>query len=259
MKTSVLVIGNQFEIAGAILLYKQQREAAYGRPSNAFATMHTVSSHQQRPAIDAGRPMTEDDYATLLQQLAPKSRPQVEWQDNSVLAKGLGRMIWWTPPMKRAMFFSASRYNAKTFKGQSMCPVPGMVWESAGNSLYVYAFAGSAMPDRETPLFQAPLFNIWASGMVCHGNAAAPIDEKKGDTKEWEKFLFGSRFTHPNFTEKDRLIMGDDPVAFWKKMVAKPTKAFPDKKLVKVDFKVGDLLAPDFESRAATMKAEGEF
>lgn len=259
MKTSVSVTGSQFEISGAILLYRQNLDSVYGRQSNAFATIHAVSTDQQRPQIEAGRPMTEEDFASLVAQLAPKSRPQVEWQDHSVLAKGLGRMIWWTPPMKRAMFFSASKHNTRSFKGQAMCPVPGMVWQATGTSLYVYAFEGDGMPTQETPLFQAPLFNVWASGQVCHGNAVAPVDGKKGETGEWEKFLFGSRFTHPNFTEKDRLILGEDPAMFWKKMVTKPLKSFPVKKLVKIGLKVGDLLAPDFTARASKMTAQGEF
>lgn len=259
MKTSVLVTGDRYELSGAILLYRQTTHSYQAKSSNALATIHEVEGSEGRPILKAGRPMTEVDFGLLVKQLAVKDRPQVEWQDHSVLAKGLGRTIWWTPPMRRAMFFQMSKHNAKSFKGQGMCPVPGMIWMSLKDDLYVYAFAGKGTPDQQTALYQAPLMNIWASGKVCHGNATAPAEEKRGEAKEWEKFLFGSRFTHPNFTEKDRLIKGANPVDFWKKMVNKPTVNFPDKKLVDVGLVIADLLAPDVISRLSEMTATGEF
>lgn len=258
MKVNVGEQGDQFVLKAAVLLYQQSRYGHFGERMG-MATVHTVCNDGDRPVIEAGRPMTMADYSAMIEVLSPKSRPQMAWQDPSVLAKGMGRMIWWTPPMMRPMFFKESAMSKGTFAGQGMCPLPGMVWHTTGRALYVYAVKGHDRPEPETELFQAPLFNIWARGEVCHGNVVAPREEHSENPKEWEKFLFGSHFTHPNFGQKDRLIKGVNPVEFWKKMVQQPKVKFPEERLVEIGLKVQDLMAPDFSNKVGRMKATGEF
>lgn len=264
MKADVTVTGAQYELAAALLLYKRKTGSQYSSTEqtapDAIATVHHVSELDGRPIIGAGRPMTEADYMNMVKVLAPSARPQMQWQDDSVLAKGLGRLIWWTPPMKRAMFFKTStHFEEKSFTDKGYLALPGMVWQTDGRDLFVYAIAGSARPSPDMALYQAPLFNIWAKGQVCHGSANAPKGEKADDPKEWEKFLFGSHFTHPNFSQKDRLIKGEDPHAFWKRMLAEKPDTFPAEVLVPLKLKVRDLLEPDFRSKIAGLRANGEF
>lgn len=254
----VSVLDNRYVLTAAVMLYKKETHDQGGCAS--IATVHHVRDIDGSPVVGAGRPMTEDDYLAMVQVLAPQQRPQIEWLDHRILAKGMGKMIWWTPPMNRAMFFQKSNmFGATTFTGQGVCPVPGMVWLSDGRDLFVYAFRGATMPVKDTPLCQAPLFNVWARGEVCVGNASRPNDAAKGDPTAWERFLFDSHFTHPNFSEKDRLTKGVKPAEFWKKMVAKPTKTFPETVLVDLKLKVVDLLEPDFRTSLRAIRATGEF
>lgn len=256
----VSVQDSRYVLGAAVMLYCRVNNGYSHDRAGAIASVHHVHDIDGKPVIGAGRPMTEADYLAMVQVLAPQQRPQIEWQDHSILAKGMGKMIWWTPPMTRAMFFKKSdMFGATTFTGQGVCPVPGMVWMSDGRDLFVYAFRGNAMPEKETKLCQAPLFNVWAKGEVCVGSATRPDDSAKGDPKAWERFLFDSNFTHPNFAEKDRLTRGVNPVEFWKKMLAKPTKKFPDSVLVDLNLKVADLLETDFRTRVNAMRAVGEF
>lgn len=265
METNVSVVGSHYKVEAAVLIYQRQTGGhyVYGEERampDAIATVHHVTERAGRPVIGAGRAMSEADYLNMVKVLAPAERPQMVWQDQRVLARGLGRVIWWTPPAKRAMFFDvSSHFEEKSFKASGVCPLPGLVWQTDGQSLYVYAVKGNATPTRDTPLCQAPLFNVWARGQVCHGSASAPKGDRSMDIDAWERFLFESNFTHPNFAEKDRLIKGRDPHEFWKEMLSTKPEAFPEETLVELDLKVADLLEPDFKNRVNGIRAQGEF
>lgn len=257
-KAEVSLHDNRYVLGAAVMLYSKTGHSY--EASGGIATVHHVHDINGKPVIGAGRPMTEDDYLAMVKVLAPQERPQMEWQDNRILAKGMGKMIWWTPPMKRAMFFEESNmFGSSTFDGRAVCPVPGMVWMTDGRSLFVYAYRGNAMPGKETELCQAPLFNVWARGEVCVGNAVVPDDSAKGKPEAWENFLFGSNFTHPNFSEVDRLTKGVKPTEFWKMMIKKPSRTFPETVLVSLDLKVEDLMEPDIKTRLNKIRAKGEF
>lgn len=251
--------GSSYSLGAAVLLYQKKSGFHWDNKGQAIATVHHIETVNGRPVIQAGRPMNEADYSNMVKALSPKEQPSLSWVDPSILAAGMGRLIWWTPPMKRPMFFKTSEMAEGTFDGQAVCPVPGMVWQAFDDALFVYAVKGDTRPQKDTPLYQAPLFNVWARGQVCAGNAQAPRNEAKKDPAAWEHFLFGSHFTHPNFPEKDRLVKGIEPVAFWKEMLATPPESFPEDVLVPVTLKVEDLLAPDFRTRVSGMRAQGEF
>lgn len=246
--------GRSATLNSAVLCYGNQEGTLY-------ATVHPVLEVNGRPSIMPGRLITDDDMGALVKGVSGAAAAvQTQWLDTSVLGKGPDRMIWWTPPGKRPMFFEKSKDVAKTFAGGASCPVPGLIWMLLARDLYVYAVKGAARPERETPLWQAPLFNIWGRGRVCHGNTKLPSDEDATNRRAWEQTVFGSRFTHPNFTEKDRLIKGAEPVSFWKRMVAKPPNVFPENKLVGLPLTVGDLLELNIRDRLAALpKPKGEF
>lgn len=244
-------------LSGAILLYTGSKGS-----QTSFATVHQIQMMGEVPQIMPGRPMTEADKSELYEGLNDKACVAgVKWIPTSVLAQGPGRMIWWTPPMKRSMFFKKSSMNKGTFDGRNVCPVPGMVWAAvSGQGLYVYAVKGADRPTEKTALFQAPLFNVWSSGKVCSGNASQPKGDQAFEPEAWEKFFFGSEFSHPNFTQRNRLIKGQQATSFWSKMVKEPSESFPDKALVPVDLRVEDLLSPVFLDKLASWpRAQGEF
>jgi PRTRC genetic system protein B len=99
---------------------------------------------------------------------------------------------------------------------------------------------------------------VWSDGKVCSGNATLPEEDQRNDRDAWERFFFGSHFTHPNFSQKDRLTLGVEPCAFWQKQLNRPTKAFPESVLVDINLTVNDLLALDFYERPH-VRALGEF
>jgi PRTRC genetic system protein B len=202
--------GDSFQLKSAVLLY------GHSGGGQAYASKHEVSFINGRPTIRPGTPLTVDDYTALVLSLKPESRPSVQWLDRRILAKGADRMIWWTPPQHRTLFFKESAHVKGTFTAFGPCPLPALVFMATDRSLYVYAIKGKAEPTRETPLYQAPFFNVWARGEVCSGNALRPSEGEQNNPDAWEKFFFESNFTHPNFREKNRLTLGVDPSRFWR-------------------------------------------
>lgn len=245
--------GPMAAMSGAILLYGNQQ---------ALATVHQVDMIQGRPEIMPGRLLRDDDLVRIATSVGSAGASvATQWIDSTMLGKGPDRMIWWSPPGKRAMFFKTSSHNKGSFDGNANCPVPGLVWMAmSGNALYVYAVKGDQRPDQQTVLYQAPLFNVWSRGKICLGSAHLPSEGEKGSQPAWEKVLFGSNFTHPNFTQANRLTKGRSPTKFWKDMVANPTDAFPEDVLVKLPLTVGQLLERTvLDLLAKIPKAKGEF
>lgn len=245
--------GSVAAMSGAILLYG-------GQPS--IATVHKVDMIQGRPEIMPGRLLRDDDLVRIAAGVASAGASDTtQWIDPTMLGKGPDRMIWWSPPGKRAMFFKASSHNKGSFDGYANCPIPGLVWMAMpGSALYVYAVKGDQRPDQQTVLHQAPLFNVWSRGRICVGSAHLPSESEQGSQQAWEKVLFGSNFTHPNFTQANRLTKGRSPTKFWKEMVDKPTEAFPEDVLVRLPLTVGQLLERTvLDLLAKIPKAKGEF
>ena len=233
---------------GAILLYGptgRQFDHNAAPEHLLFATMHKIEEIGDAPQIMPGRPITEHDLVTIHKGLTTQHASQsITWIDQQLLAKGPNRMVWWTPPKTRPLFFKKSSHNKGTFDGSAVCAIPGMVWMAIGSSLYVFATKESSRPTPETELYQAPFFNVWGRGLVCSGNANRPSSENQWVPQAWETYFFGSHFTHPNFAQKDRLVKGVSPTNFWKAMVKEPVDAFPLARLVKVPLVTGDLIDP---------------
>lgn len=245
------------QLSSAILLYEDP-----SRNATAFATVHSIDKIGPSFQIMPGRPMKQADLSALYVGLTETSNlSRVKWLHDAVLAEGPDRLIWWTPPQKRALFFKKSTMVKGTFDGSNVCPLPAMVWMAVpGRGLWVYAIKGDKRPVQSTQLYQAPLFNVWSRGKVCAGNAPLPKEADASDPTPWERFLFNSLFTHPNFTQKNRLVKGRSPCAFWSAMVKSPEETFPDGVLVPFSHKVGDLVNPlILDAFNAIPRATGEF
>lgn len=256
--------GRSASLDGAILLYTQDRAASFDQEGArvSYATIHKVTPIAGRPEIAPGRLLTQKDLQLMVQGIEQtRQDTATQWFDPGMLAKGPDRMIWWTPPGLRPVFFKKSGANDKTFDGHAVCPTPGLVWMAMpGKGLYVYAIQGAGRPSKETPLFQAPFFNVWGRGQVCIGSASLPKEEQMSEPQAWEKTFFGSHFTHPNFTQPDRLIKGEEPTTFWRKMIQRPAKRFPEERLVQIPLVAGDLLDRlTLDKLAALPKPKGEF
>lgn len=237
----------------------------YTEPSNyhsdcepVFATLNPIKSIDGVQTMLPGRPVTENDLLSMIKCLSGKSS-FTNWVDPSVLATGGGRLVWYTPPQSRSMFFQSSGLTQHSIEGQGVLAIPGLIWLAWGDDLYVYATKSEGRPSNDDQLYQAPFFNVWGRGKVCWGNAAPISVELREAPHAWVSRFFGSTFTHPNFTEPNRLMLGD-PIAYWASQLRKPRKKFPVDRLVEVNLKLHDLISSDLlEKLAAIPKPKGEF
>ncbi len=254
MKLEVSNEGDSYELSAAVLIYTNKQK------HHAFATKHDVEAFAGRPIIRPGTPFSERDYTSLVKAMKPSDQPRMQWNDPRLLARGLGRLIWWSAPKQRSLFFKKSTYNANTFTGRGVCATPGLVFMVMDGSMFVYAFKGDGSPTPATKLFQAPFFNVWSRGKVCVGNAFAPRDDQRDDLDAWERMFFGSHFTHPNFTERDRLTVGVNPIEFWQAQINQPGTSFREEVLFDLRLTVGDLLSIDLPQKLEAIPvAKGEF
>jgi PRTRC genetic system protein B len=246
--------GDGYKLTAAVLVYTNEDR------QHAFATKHPVQQLDGRPTVRPGSPLTEDDYRSLVKAMAPKEQPKMQWNSPRVLAKGMGRVLWWSPPKARSLFFKKSPHNPGTFDGRGVCPCPGLVFLNDGRALYVFAIDNDSQPEPATALYQAPFFNVWSTGQVCVGNARCPGEDQAGDIDAWERMFFTSHFTHPNFAEVDRLTRGVNPTVFWRDMLDHPKEKFPVDVLVKLKLRVQDLLeCGALSALQARPRAQGEF
>lgn len=224
----------------AICIYAA--DARSESPGPAHATLHDVDTTSGRPVIQPGRLATVDDLKALASGLSESMETiGTNWIDSKVLASGGGRMIWYTPAGPQSMFFQNCHFE-QSFDAHGVAPVPALIWLAERDALFVFAVKDGDRPTQQTQLFQAPFFNVWARGQVCVGSAQRPSGNAAADPNAWERMFWGSRFTHPNFKQKDRLLLGVDPYDFWREWITQPGETFPLDRLVPLELKVADLL-----------------
>lgn len=251
----VSMSGGAVELRNAVLFYGGDAEGSAG-----IATVHRVAVVDGKPEIQEGRLLTRADLADLVEGLEGAHSAVPQWLDITMLAQGRDRMVWYTPPGVRPMFFKSSEHIAKPVNGNAQLAVPGLVWVVQDKNLYVFATTEKGRPSRNTALYQAPFWNVWSRGQVCVGTADVPHGANAGNPQKWEECFFRSRFTHPNFGGRDRLLKGVDPVNYWRGQLARPSKSFNNKLLVPIGLTVQDLLSPVLkDSLARVPTAEGEF
>lgn len=148
----------------------------------------------------------------------------------------IGHVIWYTERMEADLLFIED-LGIESGKAE----VPAMIWKADKGSLTIYALAANAKPNAETPLYNAPFFNIHHNGSVCMGTV--DVDTEAANCLEdfigkWESYFWNSYFSH--------LIGEQSPVRgnivqLWQKMVNTGTK-FPMEVLIKNGKQLKDVL-----------------
>lgn len=138
-----------------------------------------------------------------------------------------GNAVWYTSEQQVYLYFS-NKLNIAC--GQAS--VPAMVWKADRDKVAVFALKTNRRPKADTPLWNAPFFNIYEDGGVCMGTV--DIDPAAADGLEefmhsWEQAFWNSYFSH--------LIGDHSPVTcnivqLWQDLVA-TGKPFPTSVLIK--------------------------
>ena len=100
---------------------------------------------------------------------------------------------------------------------------------------------GQHRPTPQTPLFQAPYFNVDGRGCICQGNVPVPTGTTVEKISAWNDAFLRSYFTHPNVAGKLLRYRGG-AYTFWRDMLDGRFARFPDRVLVDTKITLGQLL-----------------
>lgn len=164
-----------------------------------MVTAHAVATNDEGvPIVGPGRPLTPEDEQALLDLLMGREqREPVEILPPSVLYRDRHATIWWLPPMVRPMHLRRHGEGLETITTRW----PSLIALVRNRSLYLVAVEGDQRPTASTPLFHAPLPNLYASTAVCTGSARLPLAMRISDLDGWESVIFDTAFTHTNHQE----------------------------------------------------------
>ena len=97
-------------------------------------------------------------------------------------------MVRWYPPGRFPLQFGDPQYPSSFTLD---VPLPGMVFAGIGNTYYVWA-AKDLTCRPETPLFAAPLPNVYHDGRICYGSTIPPaVSAETWSTIDtaWQDFI----------------------------------------------------------------------
>jgi PRTRC genetic system protein B len=220
----------------AVLIYR-------GANSTAFATVHPIHHDEAGVAtLLPGRAMTTLAVARMARRLA-KGREHGGFIPANLLYQDITTMAWWVPPARRHIWFRcAGGELGATERGESV-PHPGLVFAvSSERSWCVWAVQGSERPAEGTPLFQAPYFNVYATGAICQGNVDVPAGTTADKIEAWNKVFFESFFTHPNVQGQLVNYQGGS-YKFWRDMLDGRHTEFPGSALVPLGLSLAQAIA----------------
>lgn len=227
---------NVLTLDRAVLLYN-------GRSGGALATVHEVITVEGAPVIGAGRPMSaqaaRELSAALLRRVAHGG-----FLPETVLYVHGDVLVWWLPPARRHIAFRVDGDHAEAFGGAERgetVPQPGLIFAASSRMWRVWAVKGNRRPTPQTPLFQAPYFNIDGHGHICRGNVPVPEGTMVEKIGAWNDAFLRSYFTHPNLTGKLLRYRGGS-YAFWRDMLDGRFTRFPERVLVNTKTTLGALL-----------------
>lgn len=227
---------NVMTLDQAVLLY-------HGRNGGALATVHEVMTMGGASVIGAGRAMTaqaaRELAAALLQKVAYGG-----FLPETVLYLRGDLILWWVPPASRHVVFRVESGHAAALGGVERgetVPLPGLIFAASNQTWRVWAVKGSRRPTPQTPLYQAPFFNVNAQGAICQGNVPVPEGTTVEKIGAWNDAFFRSYFTHPNVTGKLLRYRGG-AYAFWRDMLDQRFTRFPERVLADAKTTLGGLL-----------------
>lgn len=227
MNTAVEMGGSRaFTLQHALMIYGSGNGNPYASGSGgAYVTLHDVE-HQEEgpPRLGPGRPADLEFLRKLTEGLQANVPPEV--LPEYVLCRTPDTIAWWSPRVRRPMFFrEGSKLEAVTGK---TFPQPALVWKIVGQSIYVQAMAINERPTAETPLFKAPYWNTNDDGRVCLGSMRRPGTVGVDSLRQWEDGYFGSLFTGQNGSTE---LAKGGLVKLWTEL-ADTRRQFPVRRLV---------------------------
>ncbi|HZR33791.1 MAG TPA: PRTRC system protein B [Nevskia sp.] len=195
--------------------------------STTLLTHHAVEADKEgRHRLGAGTPVSHAHVIGLLLRLA---KGGAAFLPENVVCASPAVLAWWVPSRRAPQFW---RLGNRTYRLQ--VPWPALYFVAGGGrSLRVFALDGDARPTPGTPLYHAPLGNIYQDGGLCWGNIEVP-ELAVSSIPAYEEAIYGTNYTHTNFPKNFRSAKGkgeNELFPFWKKLQGRKS-GFPIRELV---------------------------
>lgn len=160
----------------------------------AVATAHPIRAVAGgRPEIGEGRAINDQVRAQVVALLTGREQRIGLIPANLLLADVAG-VAWYSPPAKRSIHL---RLGERSHRLDIVAPP--LVFRAAERRLFVAALGRDGRPDNEAvPLFHAPFWNVFDSGLVCMGDARLPRHSTADAIHQWETAFWLSAFSHVN-------------------------------------------------------------
>lgn len=220
----------------AVLLYR-------GANGTAFATVHSIHHDGSGAAtLLPGRAMTPLAVARMARRLAKRGE-RGGFVPANLLYQDLTTVAWWVPPARRPIWFRCPGGELGATERSGSVPHPGLVFAaSSDRSWHVWAVQSNERPTEASALFQAPYFNVYASGAICQGNVDVPAGTTADKIEAWNTAFFDSFFTHPN-VQGQLVNYRGGPYRFWRDMLDGRHVGFPESVLVPLGVTLAQAIA----------------
>jgi PRTRC genetic system protein B len=224
--------------AAAVVFHQGERQQA--------VTYHELAVGDAGASIRPGRAMTRADATGLLRALLGDRTGELVWSPAQVLSQGEDSLVWYVPGKVRRMFFAATGGQTLTLEA----PWPTLLFAAREQTLRLAAIKGRGRPTPRTPLYHAPLMNLYADGRVCLGSATVPMASGFETMVDFEAAIFDTRFSHGNFRGNLAYRQGEggatkdqDHIRFWRDLAKDKASRFPNQVLVPIGRRLESFLA----------------
>lgn len=128
------------ELQQAVLIY------------STFVTIHDVANKGNTLEIKPGTLATSEALRTALQHLMPEQDASSDFIPDTLLAKGVGYMVWWVKPARRTVWFKCQEMGPEQ---SGEVPNPGLIMAVTPSSWQLWAVMAQASESRNQALSSA--------------------------------------------------------------------------------------------------------
>jgi PRTRC genetic system protein B len=225
----------------AIILYEADHRWGKNGGDGIAATIHPLQTVKGRLTIQPGVVVTMEAIQEAVLALSGAPANQVEFLSETVLASSPTLLCWYHPACVREVYFKCIKEDkANELNGKMVTWVP-LLFIAKPKKLHVFALGSSERPTLETPLYNAPLYNVSGDGSVCVGASVnLPSVLSPSRIPELERAVYDTNFSHVSHAGLTHHENGH--YGYWKSMVGPRLKSVPVGLLVSANRKVKDLL-----------------
>jgi len=214
---------NQLSPEQALILHRSSHDVVI--------TLHDIVGNDDNPELGPGRLMdkaTREELAARLK--SDGASGQQRLLPERVLAQSTDMLAWYVPGEIRKMYFNING-RKRSFK----VAWPNLLIKTNGTAMAVASYKGRQRPHADTPLYHAPLMNVYDSTQVCIGNTRTPDSVGFEDMPGWEDLVFKTYFSHVNHSKtiksRSREVDTAEHYAFYEQLAEQDARRFPERKL----------------------------